>query len=272
MVVGGSAGGFKPLLALVGGLPGDLPASVLVVLHTGADTPGFLPEMLARSSALPARFAVDGEPLLEGVIYVARPDHRLLAEDGRLAVTKGPRENRFRPAVDPLFRTAALSHGQRVIAVILSGSMADGTNGLMLVKRYGGIAIAQRIEQAAVPSMPLSAIQNVEVDHIVSAVDMGPLIARLAAESVGEGTAHLPAKGRQDPAEHGARVLHDNGNRLAGPPSVFSCPECGGVLWQLRDANLLTNDRRAVRREAPARTRWAGGKRRGLAQRSRVEV
>src|SRR5690348_15300508 len=147
IVVGGSARGLEGLLAIASGLPADLPAAVLVAIHTSPTSPGLLPEILARSGPLPAAQAADGEPVSPGRIYVAAPDHHLLLEPGRVRVTRGPKENRFRPAVDPLFRSAALAYGPRVVGVILSGGLDDGAAGLWAVKTRGGVAIVQDPER-----------------------------------------------------------------------------------------------------------------------------
>ena len=170
--------------ALVRGLPADLNASIFVVWHMSPDVRGLLPDVLNREDTIPAANAADGEEIRLGRIYVAPPDRHLIIEDGRVRTTKGPKENRFRPAVDPLFRSAALSHGERVIGVILSGALDDGSSGLWTVKRYGGLAVVQDPEDAEVPSMPESAARAVEVDHSVPAREMGPLLGRLTAEEI----------------------------------------------------------------------------------------
>ena len=194
-----------------------------------------LPELLSRAGALPATHAIDGERFRRGHVYVAPPDHHLLLHDGVTMVTLGPRENGFRPAVDPLFRTAARQHGRRVVGIVLSGALDDGTRGLQEIKRAGGMAIAQRVEDATIPAMPMSAIRNVEVDHIVAASAIAPLIVRLTSEPL-RGAVRAPRRGGQhDVAEHGTRKL---ANRHPKSPSPFTCPECGGALWQGRDGKM----------------------------------
>ena len=196
-----------------------------------------LPELLSRAGALPAEFAVDGETIRHGRIYVAPQDRHLLVTDGKVEVTRGPHENGFRPAADPLFRTAAESHGPRVIGIVLSGGLNDGTYGLKIIKRHGGIAIVQRIEDALVPQMPLSAIQNVEIDHILPAREMPALIARLAAEPVKAMPVNARNDSRKDVAKRGSHGLH--GVKPRGVLAPFTCPACNGPLWESREGSLV---------------------------------
>src|SRR5438552_11698106 len=178
IAIGGSAGGLEALATVVSGLPRSLNASVFIVLHTSPQSGGALPQILARTATMPVEFAVDGEAPQRGRIYVAPPDHHLTFDDGIISVARGPRENGFRPAVDPLFRSAAKQYNGRVVGVVLSGAMDDGTFGLIAVKEAGGAAIVQHPYQAFVPSMPLSAIQNVEVDHIVRSEEIPTLLIK----------------------------------------------------------------------------------------------
>ena len=161
VVIGASAGGIEALSALLALLPADFPAAILVVVHISADSPGVLPSILARAGVLPVETAKDGVAILPGRVYVAPPDRHLLLEPGSIRVTRGPKENRFRPAIDPLFRSAAQAYGEQVIGVVLSGSLDDGTAGLWAIKDRGGLAIVQEPSEAAYPSMPLSALQYV---------------------------------------------------------------------------------------------------------------
>src|SRR5688572_25460972 len=140
VVIGASAGGVESLREVVKGLPADLPAAVFVVLHISPFQPSSLPEILSRSGPLPACHPEDGAKIEAGRIYTAPPDHHLLIERGRVAVAKGPKENRFRPSIDALFRSAAYSYGPKVIGIVLSGALDDGTSGLWSIKRLGGTA------------------------------------------------------------------------------------------------------------------------------------
>src|SRR5581483_9162675 len=143
IVVGGSAGGLPALLEFVRDLPAELPAAICVAIHMSPYSPGRLPEIVERQANIPCLFAEDGQPIIPGQIYFASVDRHLLVDDGVLRVTHGPRENGFRPAVDPLFRTAARSHGDRVAGIVLSGSLGDGSFGLACIKQSGGITIIQ---------------------------------------------------------------------------------------------------------------------------------
>ena len=165
VVVGGSAGALEALKALLPALPGDLPAAVFVVVHIGASAHSVLPEILSRAGPLPAETAKDGARFESGCVYVAPPDHHLLLDRGRIALRRGPRENLARPAIDPLFRSAAAEFGSRVIGVLLSGMLYDGASGLRAIKRCGGVAVVQA--DASYPEMPRHALQATEVDHRV---------------------------------------------------------------------------------------------------------
>jgi two-component system chemotaxis response regulator CheB len=184
IVIGGSAGSISALVQLVQGFPPDLPAAVFVVVHTSPHFPSLLPEILQRSGSLPAVHAEDGASIEPGRIYVAPPDHHLLLKREYMGVVFGPKENRFRPAIDPLFRTAALAYGKRVVGIVLSGLLYDGTAGLIEIKQRGGMAIVQDPQEAALPSMPQSAIKHVAVDHILSSVDMARVLFELSHQPV----------------------------------------------------------------------------------------
>jgi two-component system chemotaxis response regulator CheB len=240
VVIGASAGGLEPLTALVSRLPADLPACVLVVMHSATNGSGVLPEILGRSTTLPVAFAEDGDPIEPGRIYVARPDFHLTVTDGAVSVVHGPRENGFRPAIDPLFRTAAREFGPRVIGVVLSGALADGTYGLSVIKRYGGIAVAQDPEDAVIPSMPLNAIKYAGVDRIVPAHDLGATIASLTSgNDERQGGTKMPRRKNEiEPqAPHATEVSEME--ELYGPPSGLTCPDCGGALWEIRQGRVV---------------------------------
>jgi two-component system chemotaxis response regulator CheB len=235
VVVGASAGGLPALQTLLGELPPELPLAVLVVVHTSPAGPGGLADVLNRSSTYPVSYARDGLEIRYGHVYLAPPDLHLTTDDGHLAVRHGPRENRFRPAVDPLFRSAAASHGERVVAIVLSGSLDDGTHGLAVVKNRGGIAIVQSEEDALVPHMPVSAAHAVAVDYVLPAAEMARVIAGLvgkppqnaARRTVPRSTAK---KAADDPPPPGDPTE---------TPTVFTCPDCGGALWELEDHDTL---------------------------------
>jgi two-component system chemotaxis response regulator CheB len=237
IVIGGSAGALQALKQVLRALPAGLPGALFVVIHTSPDSPGILPRLLAKDSALPVAYGTDAKPIRPGHVYVAPPNHHLLVKPGHMLVTRGPRENRFRPAVDPLFRTAAIAYGSRVVGVILSGAQDDGVSGLAHVKRHGGVAIAQDPDDAETPSMPENAIRQVSVDHVLRAGDIGAVLAGLVGRGRQEAIMTTDKAPARDVAEIGTDAL--NATPPPGPPSPFTCPECGGALWELRDGGLV---------------------------------
>jgi two-component system, chemotaxis family, protein-glutamate methylesterase/glutaminase len=242
IVIGASMGGVEALIRLVRQLPGDLEASVLVVLHVPAQHRSVLPDILSRSGPLPAAHARNGEALTPGRIYVAPNDRHLLVESGKVKVVKGPLENGHRPAVDPLFRSAASVYGPRVVGVVLTGALDCGTAGLLAVKREGGVAVVQDPRDALCPDMPRSALEYVAVDHSVPLAEMGALLARLVAAP----SAPRTRKRSRQVAEEVKVMTVDVPSMQDTPdvdayasPSHFSCPDCGGVLFELEDSGLL---------------------------------
>lgn len=224
-------------------LPRDLPAIVCMVLHIPPDSQSLLPQLLARRGAFEARHPKDKEKAKAGTIYIAPPDMHLLVEDGGMLRTiRGPRENRHRPAIDPLFRSAALAFGPRTIGVVLTGSLDDGTAGLLAVKQQGGIAIVQDPKDALYPSMPASAIANVEVDHVVPLSGIVQQIVSSASAPIGPRVVVRPEvtermRMEKNVAEMDADTMQNDDR--PGNPSAYSCPECGGVLWEIEEGELV---------------------------------
>ncbi|MES2890200.1 MAG: chemotaxis protein CheB [Pseudomonadota bacterium] len=232
-VVGASAGGVQALQGLAAALPADFAAPLLVVLHVGSH-PSILPELLRAAGPLPARHAVQGQGLQKGCITVAPPDHHMLVIGDRIELTRGPKEHHARPAIDPLFLSAALSQGPGVVGVILTGMLDDGTAGLQAVKQAGGAAVVQNPDDALAPSMPLSALKHVEVDHCVSLAQLPKLLCSLATRPVTGGPNRpLPA------LQHELSITLTTGNAmehlhaLGATPSTFVCPDCHGDLWEI---------------------------------------
>jgi two-component system chemotaxis response regulator CheB len=243
IVVGASAGGLSPLRELVSALPADFPAALCVVTHIPAHTPSHLPHILSRAGPLPATHPQDGEGILPGRIYCAPPDHHLLVEEGRFRVAKGPKENRVRPAVDTLFRSAAYSEGSGVIGVVLSGLLDDGTSGLWTVKHFGGTAIVQDPREAEFDSMPRSALARVQVDHTVRGRDLGALLVRLTARPpVPPQEARVSEEARERVGIEVSIASSANAFRKGvmnfGRMTPQTCPECGGVLVQIREGGF----------------------------------
>ena len=225
IVIGASAGGVEALRGLVARLPATLDAAILVVLHIGAHR-SELPALLNQAGVLRASHPEQGEPIRRGRIYVAPPDHHLVVEAGLIGLTKGPRENWARPAIDPLFRSAAERYGDRVIGVILTGALNDGTAGLYAVKQRGGITIVQDPADCENPSMPLSALAHVAIDHCLPLAGLPTLLARLAGEQAERGRSGWTTAD-QALASEGQEM--DADYKLDRPFTV-TCPDCGGAL------------------------------------------
>ena len=180
IVIGCSAGGIQALQDLVPQFPPGLEASIFVTIHLLPTVQSRLPDILNHVGPLRAVHPSSGQPVEYGMIYVAPPDHHMMIEDNRVQLWRGPKENQHRPAINPLFRSAAFARGVRVAGVILTGTLDDGSAGLWMVKRHGGVAIVQDPQEAEYPEMVRSAIEYVEVDHVVTLSQMGSLLAGLA--------------------------------------------------------------------------------------------
>jgi two-component system, chemotaxis family, protein-glutamate methylesterase/glutaminase len=237
IVIGASTGGVAALLELASGLPPKLPAIVGVVLHVGS-LPSILPQLLSARSALRAVHPQDGDPLRPGTIYVAPPDHHMLFTTDAVRLSQGPRENHARPAIDPLFRTAALHWGAGAVGVVLSGQLDDGTAGLKAIKDCGGAAIVQDPGEAIEPAMPRSALANVAVDHCVTVEAMAPLLLALVGRKKVQARASPPEGLAREHAIFERRNVMENLSALADP-SALTCPDCGGGLWELKDQRPL---------------------------------
>ncbi len=242
IVVGASAGGVEALKTLVSGLPEGFPAAVFVVLHVPAHGPSVLPRILSRAGPLEAVHPQNGQAFEPGKVYIAPPDHHLLLHPGRIRLARGPRENGHRPAADALFRSAARVYGRRVIGVVLSGALDDGTAGMVAVKRVGGLAVVQHPDDAMYDGMPQSVLNHVAADHCLPVADIPALLVRLVGEPLPEPPPEVPGMSpdsvrEADMAELEPGAVHDP--QRPGDPSVYGCPECGGVLWELRDGEVL---------------------------------
>lgn len=237
IVIGASAGGVETLKSLARCLPADLKAAIFIVLHVGEVS--YLGDILDRAGPLPAAHARSGEAIERGRIYVAPPDFHLLLHEDHVLLRKGPRENMARPAIDPLFRSAAATFGSRVIGVVLSGALSDGTAGLLAIKRCGGLAVVQDPADAIVPEMPRNALRHVPVDGCAKLSDMGALLVRMVAEHA-PATPEIPEDVRME-AAIAAQDLEgtmDAEDRL-GTRSRLTCPECHGTLWEIADGSML---------------------------------
>src|SRR5262245_29015187 len=240
IVIGTSAGGVEALAEIVRGLPTGFPASLFIVCHIPAGARSLLPEILSRSGPLLAIQPADGEPFYPGHVYVAPPDHHLvLAQGGRMRLSRAARENHHRPAIDPLFRSAARAYGPRVVGVVLTGHLHDGTAGLMAIRAAGGVAVVQDPAEALVDVMPRTARDIAGADHVLRLSEMGPALVGLVIEPPARGGVPMA-----EPEERAEQIVDEDKAEQAagernGEVSLFTCPECGGSLWQLGEDRLL---------------------------------
>jgi two-component system, chemotaxis family, protein-glutamate methylesterase/glutaminase len=241
IVIGASTGGMGALRTIFSGLPADFPAPILVVMHIGS-AESILPTILASFTDLPVRHAANGSRIEPGTILIAPSDCHLLVEDDCVRLSHGPKENHARPAIDPLFRSAAIAHDTKVIGVILTGNLDDGVVGLQAVKDYGGLAIVQDPDEAEVPSMPQNALDYVDVDYCLKLDDIAVTLMKLVRQP-------RPENSNRPVNQSSKRSIMENrfisGEELPpsmedldriGTRSVQTCPECGGTLWEINDS------------------------------------
>lgn len=240
VVVGASAGGVEALRELIGGLPEDFPAAVLVVLHVPAGARSALPNILGRAGSLPAKQAEEGDALRPGQVLVAGPDQHLIIYDGKVTLSRGPTENGHRPAIDVLFRSAARALGPRAIGVVLSGALDDGAAGLAAIRSRGGVGVVQDPAEALHPSMPRAAIEGADPEHVVPVTAMAALLRRIVEEQVDPTTAPQPTQLMK--IETALAKLdgeaYDALDR-PGEPAGFACPDCSGTLATIDDQQVL---------------------------------
>lgn len=227
-VMGGSAGSIEALRELFQLLPENFPAPILVVVHTSLEGPGAIPNVLSRCSPLLIQNAVDGAPLKPANVYIAPPGFHLQVEPGRMRLIGGPTENRHRPAIDPLFRSAARVYGHAAVGIVLSGYLDDGSAGLFRIKEAGGVAIVQDPEDSMVPDMPQNAAARIAPDFSVPIRELAPLMVQLAGEPV-LASQRVVTMSESTPS---------NGEPV-GAPSVFTCPDCHGTLWESEEGGTL---------------------------------
>jgi two-component system chemotaxis response regulator CheB len=238
VAIGTSAGGFEALRFLARGLPADFPASVLVVIHLSSHFRSALDTILAQEGPLPAGFAADGQRLEKGRIYIAPAERHLLVDGDRLVLGSGARENNARPAIDPLFRSAALCCADRSIGVVLTGTLGDGAAGLQTLKQCGGITVVQDPDDAAFAEMPATALDRSKPDHIVDLAVMPALLQKLVHEPAGTlAPAPEGVKVEVDIAKGGLGTMSKM-DRI-GRRSVLACPDCHGVMWEIDEDELI---------------------------------
>ncbi|HWD40303.1 MAG TPA: chemotaxis protein CheB [Fimbriimonas sp.] len=233
IVIGSSAGGVSTLSALISKLPADLPAAIFVVMHFPEGATSVLPQILGRAGALKAKHATDGEEPNIGVVYVAPPGFHMILQKSAIRLAPGPKENAHRPSIDPLFRSAAHSRGRRVISVILSGLLDDGTLGSMAVRRLGGLTLAQEPSEASFADMPRNAIEAGGIQRVLSLDEIADTLTQLSGKAVDESSNSEPP----DPVEMSLEEL--SGLESRGRPSAFVCPECQGTLFELDEEGVM---------------------------------
>jgi len=238
VVIGGSSGATAPLKTILRDLPEDLPAAVFIVLHIPARSLGILATVVSSATRLPVHQAADGMPIEPGNIYLAVPDHHLLLADGHIKLGRGPRENMARPAIDPLFRSAAAAYGPCVVGVLLSGLLNDGASGLEAVKRCGGIVVVQDPADAIADEMPRAGMNAVTVDLAIPSARIGDVLSDLVREEAGPGVPIPPEIRLEVDIAAGERVDTSIISRIADP-SAITCPTCNGVLSTVRHAKPL---------------------------------
>jgi two-component system chemotaxis response regulator CheB len=244
IVIGASSGGLETLLEIVPQLPRELPAAIFLVVHVPSQGKSELPAILSRAGRLPATHAKDREAIEPGRIYVAPPDFHLLVRTGHVRVLRGPRENNHRPAIDPLFRTAAHVYGPRVAGIVLSGMLDDGAAGLFAIKRRGGTAIVQDPTDALFPDMPRNAMAAVEADYCLPKREIPKILLELAGSSAPAQQGAIMPKPDNGEMEKETEIEAMDEETLEdddkpGTPSAYGSPECGGVLWELQDNDPL---------------------------------
>jgi two-component system, chemotaxis family, protein-glutamate methylesterase/glutaminase len=242
VVIGASAGGIEALQLFLGALPANLEAAVLIVLHTSNHAGSLLPQILQRACHLPTIEPKDGARIERGKVYIAPADFHMIVEGDFLRIIQGPRENHHRPAIDPLFRSAAASHGKRVVGIILTGALDDGTAGLMVVRARGGEAVVQDPDDALFSSMPQSAMEQIPDAHVLPLRDIPNMVVHLTREEIPDEAA-IETFADERPIQE-TRIAEldmseiENEDR-PGHPSAFACPDCGGVLWEIEDSGFL---------------------------------
>ncbi|MGV0028034.1 chemotaxis protein CheB [Phormidesmis priestleyi] len=239
IVIGASAGGVETLSRLVKLLPAELPAAIFVTVHFPSYGTSLLPQILNRCGTLPALHPHDGDPIEPGRVYVAPPDYHLELHDQHIRLSRGPRENGHRPAIDVLFRSAAQAYNQRAIGVILSGMLDDGTAGLKAIKERGGVAIVQDPQEALFDGMVRSAINNVSVDAVLPISDLAARLVALSQDVIQEEPAMSDNFEKEAKAVAASKADLEQGHHPQTSPSMVTCPDCGGVLWEVKDNGLI---------------------------------
>jgi len=234
-VVGTSAGGMSALIELVSQLKQDMDTAVFIVMHlSGTGISDFLLHRLQPHTTFVCKLAVDGDPIERGHIYVATPRVHLLVKRDVILIGRGPEENRWRPSIDVLFRSAAVAYNVRCIGIILTGLLDDGTTGMFAIQRSGGLCIVQDPNEAEYPDMPLSVLDHMDVDHCVPLGNMGNILSSMLQTNPEEKAVPEEIILESQIAE---RVVVDYENvKSISEKSIYACPDCGGGLWEMTKA------------------------------------
>jgi two-component system chemotaxis response regulator CheB len=237
VAVGASAGGRAAIMSFLENVPPDINAAFLVVVHTAFDTPSFFAEVLSKKTELKVENAAHGSKITRGCVYVAKPNHHLFVNQGALFLSKGPRENLFRPAVDVLFRSTAVTYGNRSVGVLMTGRLNDGTAGLEAIKKCGGLAVIQNPDTAEYDGMPSSALQAVNIDHVVDLEHMSETIEKILEEELPPETEIPQYLIRENSLANKIKSKIDTQDRL-GHQVPVSCSSCGGPLWKVENSDV----------------------------------
>ncbi|MCU0548941.1 MAG: chemotaxis protein CheB [Leptolyngbya sp. Prado105] len=238
IAIGASAGGVETLSKLVSQLPSDLNAAVFVAIHFPPHATSVLPQILNRLKTVPAQHPAEGDAIEAGRIYIAPPDYHLFIQKGRIHLDHGARENGHRPAIDTMFRSIAHTYGRRVVGVILTGTLDDGAAGLLTIKAQGGVALVQDPNEALFTGMPESAIKTVKVDEILKVREIATRLIELSNTPIQEKKLMTEEISREGEWVAQEKAAIERGER-SGMASAFTCPDCGGVLWELQDQSLM---------------------------------
>jgi len=235
IVIGSSAGGVEASPKLLGSLSSNTPAAFFVTLHVTPNSESYMPSLITRRGHLPAEHARNGTLIREGRVYVAPPDYHLVVGERGISLSHGPKENRHRPAIDVMFRSAARAFGDRVAGVLLTGSLDDGVAGLQEIQAHSGLTVVQDPSEALFPEMPRNALQTLNVNHCLPLEQIERLLCRLPCSSNGGRKMKGRKRARDESGKGESAIAVPPKN---GPPIAFVCPECNGPLWEFRNGDL----------------------------------
>jgi two-component system chemotaxis response regulator CheB len=241
-VIGASLSGIDALCELVSKLPAGFPAPIFIAQHVASHSPGMLPYILTKSGRLPAVHPKNATVFEPGMIYVAPPDRHMVIQKDYVRLSHGPHENLARPAINPLFRSAALTFGPAVVGAVLTGQLDDGTSGLLSIKDRGGFTIVQEPSEATARSMPLSAIRHMKVDRICTLDEMARVFIELANDDIPAAT-EGPMRGLMEIENRIAEGIFNVEDWWAleqmSTPSGLNCPNCRSAPYELKDRRVL---------------------------------